>query len=289
MAAVFLAALATTGALLHVGCASRSAPERVGTAPPANTAPTADSPPATPPAPEEPAGLALRPLDAPTFTPANFRIVSPAPGQLVPIQGASELEVTLEGPSEGMLLALEGHAFRRLQGNRAAVGRLLLEDEEVAPGPHRLVAVRDEGGRRSVAATWFWVHEGEPRAAEAPDEPPGAGVVLLAPRGTFNGEQAADAVRIDAFALAPFGGAGGTDPVDAGVTLRARVVGPDGSATRETRGEPLAVLGLGSGDHRVEVGRAAPADGGSPVSAGPWAVATRVITVNREASPPEDR
>lgn len=248
---------------------------------------TVEHPPAPAPAPEPPTGWTLRPLDAPTYVPANFRITSPGPTQPVPLAEASEREVVVEGPREKLHVALDGHAFRPLR-ERVVLGDLLLEDEELAPGPHRLVVLRDEPEGRAVAATWFWVHEGADDAAGVPDVPPRAGIVLVAPWGTYNGPRAADAVRIDAFALAPFRRSVGGGPIDHGVILRALVEGPDGSLAGTTRGEPLAVLRLGSGDHHIEVRRIAPRGAAAPADEGPWDVVARTITVNRDATPPEE-
>ncbi len=278
-------------ALGHVGCSSRSVTNRGEAAPAPATAPQAPAPAA--PAPEGPAGWGLRSLEAPTYLPATFRITSPGPAQPVPLAEASQLEVVLEGPREGVRLALDGHAFRPSR-DRVTLGDLLLEDEELAPGPHRLVALRDEPAGRLVTATWFWVHEGAEDEASVPEAPPRAGVVLVAPRGTYNGPQAADAVQIDAFALAPFRRTSAASPIDQGAILRAQVEGPEGSLAGTTQGEPLALLRLGSGDHRVEVRRIAPRgdaprDDAPRDDEGPWDVVSRVITVNRDASPPEER
>lgn len=286
-----MASVVTASVLVVVGCAARSAPEQGAPSPPrAQT----EAPPAAPPtAPaQEPVGLALRPLTRPSFVPADFRFVTPRAAEPVTLDRAGELIVTLEGRSEGVLVALDGHAFRAFPGEGVPLGRLLLEDEEIAPGPHRLVALRDEGTRRAVAVTWFWVHEGATSSPAVPEEPPPGGVVLVAPRGTYNGERAADAVRIDAFALASSAlvaptGERTTSPVDSEAALRVRMAGPGGAATQVTRGESLAVQRLESGDHGIEVTRAPAVGGRERVGEGPWGVAHRIITVNRDLEPPE--
>lgn len=277
------------GAALSWACSSRKSTEPSATAPTA-PAPASPAPAARPPAPLPPAGPSLEALPPPVWVAPSFRIATPRPGQRVTVEEAVQLEVVLEklggAALEGDLqVALDGHAFRVIRENRVPLRRLLLEDEELAPGRHRLVALRDGEQGRALVATWFRVEEaGSSENAAAPGAAPPPGLVLVSPRGTFHGDAAADEIRLDAFALdegAFQAREGSRVGPDRQAAILVRVTGPSGMAERRTRGEPLRIVGLGSGDHRIEAFRVDAA--GRVLSRGPWATNERTITVNRDS------
>ncbi len=212
---------------------------------------------------KKPADVSLLATVPPRTVAEGIAIASPTPGEVVSSKIVAKRRVTLSGEFGGELqVALDGHFPRKVRGRDIALGELVLEDEEIAPGLHRLAALATrKDGTRAVALAWFQVTDGnEGKGAE---EAPPWGVLLLSPHGTFNGDAAADGVTIDAWS---------PDPKDqltvelTGVGVHVRKVGP---AT------PLRVLGLPSGDFRVRVKLA--------TAGGPWAEVTRVITVNRDA------
>ncbi len=260
---------ALLAALCVTGCGSATPAERTphGVAPVARQPTPAPSPPRAPAtsaqAPAS-AGVQLEPLTEKVQSPASFRIVEPRAGEVATLVDAASRSVVVSGGPGELLVGLDDHAFRRVSGGRVRLSELLLEDEELAPGPHRVVAVHDTDGKREVAWSWFTLSDD---ALATP--PPPAGVVLLSPHGTFNGNAAADDVTIDAFVL------------EVHRPLLVRVQGPGWAVERRTSGEPLRVRALPSGDFRVE---AFDLGGGAAVPpSGPWATMSRVITVNRDA------
>lgn len=260
--------------------------------------------PPAPPAPgphEAPSDAVLTPLPASSFAAAEFRIVTPVAGARLELARAGELTVALEPPRGEYWVALDGHPFRRLGGAPLSLGQLLLEDEELAPGMHRLVVVEDKVAAgsskgdaarpRSIAATWFWVHDPAEPSLVPPTKPPSPGLVLLAPRGTFYGAEA-DRVPLEAFALAPsvFVGIGGRaegQPIARDVPL-AVSLGASGEtsslARHEGRGALVATARLPSGDIEIHVSSGTVAHSGAP---SPWATLQRVVTVNRDVERPE--
>lgn len=270
------------------GCSSRKLPEPTVTTPAA----PAFSTPASPPAAPEPTGPSLEPLPEPVWIPApGFRIAEPRLGQRLRADQADGLDVVVDGiassPAGELRVALDGHAFRVVDDHRIPLRRLLLEDEELAPGVHRLVAIRETEAGRSLAASWFRVDVSEADSevhGTLVEQTPFPGVVLAAPRGTFFGD-AADDIVLDAFALHDdvFGARGDRRAVtDREAVLLLRLSGPSGIAEQRTHGQPFRVRGLTSGDHRIEV-RLVDANG-RPAAQGTWASVERTITVNRESA-----
>jgi hypothetical protein len=187
-------------------------------------------------------------------------------GEVLTLAEARTRSVVVSGAPGEVLVGLDDHAFRRVPAGKVRLSELLLEDEELAPGPHRVVVMRDAEGTRSAVWSWFLVTDEAAATAALP--PPG--VVLSSPQGTYNGDAAADAVIIEAFAL------------ESRRPLLVRVHGVGWAVERRTSGEPLRVQGLPSGDIRVEATELG--EGASSVpAAGPWATMSRVITVNRDA------
>lgn len=273
-------------AALIGACSSRKPPEPAAAKPPA-PAPSTIAPETSAP---EPVGPFLEALPEPVWVPApGFRIAAPRLGQRLQANQADGLEVVVDGALDSaagqLRVALDGHAFRTVDDHRIPLRRLLLEDEELAPGLHRLVAIRQTEAGRSLAASWFRVDASEADAEvsdELTDRAPHPGVVLAAPRGTFYGD-AADDIVLDAVALHSdvFGVSGARQPIaDREAILLVRLSGPSGVAERRTHGQLFRVSGLASGDHRIEA-RLVDARG-RPVSQGIWASVERTITVNRE-------
>jgi hypothetical protein len=193
--------------------------------------------------------------------------VEPRAGEVSTLADAASRSVVVSGGPGELLVGLDDHAFRRVSGGRVRLSELLLEDEELAPGPHRVVALRDSGDSREIAWSWFTLSDDAVATTAAPP----AGVVLLSPQGTFNGDAAADGVTIDAFVL------------ETRRPLLVRVQGPGWSVERRTSGEPLRARALPSGDFRVEAFDLGGGAGAAVPPSGPWATMSRVITVNRDA------
>jgi hypothetical protein len=267
--------LGLLAALCVTGCGAAAPAERAphGVAPaPSHPSPAPAAPRtvavSAPPAERLP-GVQLEPLPESTREHAAFSIVEPRAGEVLTRAEAEGRSVVLSGASGEMLVGLDDHAFRRVPGSKVRLSELLLEDEELAPGPHRVVIVRDlDGGGRQDTWSWFTVSDdAQPSAA-----PPPPGVVLVSPHGTYNGDKAADGVTIDAFVL------GARRP-----PLLVRVHGAGWSVERRTSGEPLRVRALPSGDIRVEAFELGGGGGTVVPAVGPWATMSRVITVNRDA------
>lgn len=166
------------------------------------------------------------------------------------------------------------------------MGELWPANRELEPGLHRLFALvqlpdgttldRAAGAARAPFAYLpFWVGPAdETLEAAALREANGPAVLLVTPRGTFNGNAAADQVLLDTQVLGL--------PPDAGEPkVRAEVV-VDHEAYHAEFGasEVRRIVGLPSGDHLVRVALLG-ADG-QPSNAR-YATASRVITVNRDA------
>ncbi len=214
--------------------------------------------------------VALEPQKEKPAVPAAFGIAEPRQGALVPGIDAARQHVTLRGVSGEVLVALDDHTPRRVTTGSVRLGALLLEDEELAPGFHRLVVVRETEAAFEVAASTFFVGDEAP-----PSVPPPSGVVLLEPHGTYNGDKAADAIRVVAFGL------------DATSPLAVRVSGPTVSSERNIKSGALRVQGLPSGDFRIDAIELSGADPATAVPrSGRWSTMGRVITVNRDAPEP---
>lgn len=288
------------GFLLLVACGQPSTSREVRTAPP--VAPAGPRPQAAPPAREGSALLEQLPTEG--FSAAQFRITSPAPGRRVELEQAPHLLLAVEGARGALRVALDGHAFRSIDDatlrpgalppgalppGALPLGALLLEDEEIAPGPHRVVVVAEGAEGRALAATWFWVDDPNGPALASSPAPPPPGVVLLSPRGTFHGA-AADAVHVEAVLLTPAayvgddGRASAESPIDDAATLEVKLSGisPGNRAVSgraSGRAGLRATARLDSGDYVVEAS-------GPPRAnsvAGPWQRALRTITVNRDS------
>ena len=187
--------------------------------------------------------------------------------------GRSEIARTklrrLAGSSPAWL-ALDDHAPRPFVAAELELSRLLDEDEEMAPGQHRLVAVRRDPSGYVVQEREFSLDTNEgPRNA--------SGCLLLAPRGTFNGPLAADAIDI---VVLPLGRAPRRVRLGLGAAL-----GPSTTTLAEFRTGRAIVFRpapLPSGDFQVAVDCLAEGD----VSISRF---VRTITVNRELLPLEPR
>jgi len=166
------------------------------------------------------------------------------------------------------------------------MGELWPANRELEPGLHRLFALvqlpdgttlkRAEGDPRApFAQHLFWLGPGDDVVELAAlSEANGPGVLLANPRGTFNGNAAADQVLLETLVL-------GTAPESGEPKVSAEVVVDQQSyhAEFEAR-EVRRIVGLPSGDHLVRVSLLG-ADG-HPSNAR-YASASRVITVNRDA------
>ena len=263
-----IAALCVLGCAANPGVESRAV-VRASSAPATETLAKPNDAPPVASSVESSAPIRLEPLPLVGRIEAAFRITSPAAGERILSDVVATRSVVVSGAQGTVYVGLDDHPFRRVDTGSIRLMDLLLEDEELAPGAHRLVVVQEGAEGRAIAASWFFVgDEGEANA-----EPSSWGAVLFSPHGTFNGDAAADGVTIDAFSLTPER------------SLVVRVVGPGWTAERRTSGEPLTVQGLPSGDFRIEAEELAPGPSASdlvPVR-GAWSTLSRVITVNRDA------
>lgn len=267
-----LASVTTIGLFLLTSCVSRAPAPAPVPSPEHETSEPAERGEA-PPDSSVAGDLSLHPAPGPAFVPPAFRVQAPHLGQRFERAAAAELEIVVEGGGPGLRIALDGHAFRPAPEGRIAVRRLLLEDEDLAVGPHRVVVLEDTEKGRSVVATWFWLDESSP-SGSAPSPPPW-GVVLVSPSGTYNGGPAADALEIDGFVL---------DALLRGETEPAlvRVRGKGTWGQRPVRGELLRPESLDSGDYEIEL---IDLRGGKT---GPWGSVQRTVTINRDAPNPEE-
>ncbi len=224
--------------------------------------------------------MRLEPVPAPTGVTPNVEIRFPIAEQVIPVAKARGYKVRLgvEGGAD-VQLVLDGYAGPRTRSTVVELGSLVPEGTEIAPGEHLLVAigVTPEGlvhrpsqpSRGPVTAVHFWVGaKGNPAVGSLDPT-----IALCLPRGTLNGEVAADAAVID------FATLNTSDSHSVSVMLR----GPDGRAevrsAFSTR-QPIAVLGLQSGDWDVQVELL---DGGGAPLPFRHARARRTFVVNRDA------
>jgi hypothetical protein len=230
---------------------------------------------------------------------ADLEVEQPEADEVIPVESVRERAVVLrEGgffgrtPSGRICLVLDRDRVRDVGAADAralTLGALLPEDGDLPPGEHVLAvvacdadgrALRDAHGKARVAFRRFFVGGSRPAGdASTPGVRVEAGVpmlIVLHPRGTFNGPLAAEGAVLDVIVH--------------GVDLTARPepgqgrpwveVAVGGAGPRSTAALPgegrFRVLGLTSGDHTVDVVlRGAPPGG--------WASARRQITVNLDA------
>lgn len=217
--------------------------------------------------------------------PRSIAIVEPRPDESTPVEGASARRVVLddggyldENPGSRITLVLDGSDVRDVTDVRAplSLGGFGFDGRELAAGEHVLVAVavgpRGEAARYGsdrtpiTAVRRFFV--GPPASPAAGDS--GPMLVCLVPRGTYNGVARSRSALLD---FAVLGGQVGSN----GLTLLVRIVGPRDSAEAVLSAPgPYTLRGLGNGDYRFEL-ELANERGPLP---GPWARATRTITVN---------
>jgi len=234
-------------------------------------------------APLNTTGLEARSLDIPVSD-MSVRISQPDLGQVISSADAAHYEARFlvssskadpllvgRPESEALVIAvaLDGGRPRRLALGHAAITlrELLRVDEQLTEGEHWLFAAPlpatgvpepAPGSPRSAVARRFFV--GEPKSAVSGAS---GAVWLLAPEGTYNGEDAKNVV-FDCFAFNATGVALATQPTIA-------LSGP-GISGEVRRASPFSLGTLPSGDYDVRA---------STPSAS--SVATR-FTINRELS-----
>ena len=182
----------------------------------------------------------------------------------------------------GVDLVLDDFRPRRLKTLDPPIelGELVPENAELGAGEHTLVAmaVREDGAivrppRATSLAPFalvrFWIGQ---RGAGA--SPSAARLIYVRPRGTINGEAAAERVLLD---FLPIGADLGRGKSSVVVRISGRFA--VGSTVLESW-QPLHILDLPSGDHEVTVELVGP--DGRP-SDDPRSRARRTITVNRDA------
>jgi hypothetical protein len=231
------------------------------------------------------------PAAAPGALP-ELEVRAPEVGKPIALAQAATYQVRLKATSWSdalsVVMLLDDYPPRVFGDPRKpiALAQLWPAHRELEPGLHRLfVAVQlpdgttlergPDAARTSFAYLPFWVGPDDGAApADALREASAPGVILLTPRGTFNGNAAADQVLLDyqVLGLAP-GAAPATVRVEVIVERQTYVADLGASDVRR-------IVGLPSGDHTVRVSLLG-ADG-RPSSAR-YASASRVITVNRDA------
>jgi hypothetical protein len=231
-----------------------------------------------------PAPLSLSASEPAVAAEAHVEIRFPISEQRLTAQKADKYPIRLkvEGLPEGagVELALNDHRPRRVDQLPAPITlpALLPADVALTPGAHwltatavqsdgRLLRRTGEGSTQPHAAVRVWVGERGERTEPAPR------VVLFSPRGTYNGEQRADAIVIDFLPL--FAGFG--REISA---AKVEVHGQDSSGTlRLERWRPVAFKHAASGDYAVRVTLLGQGDR-------ELAHAERTITVNRDLTAP---
>lgn len=222
----------------------------------------------------------------------QLEVQSPVVGSRIALAQAEAYQVRLKAgswsPELSVVMLLDDYPPRVFRDPQkpVALAQLWPAHRELEAGLHRLFAAvqlpdgttldpRDGEARAPFAYLPFWVGpEDEAIEAEAMREANGPGVILLTPRGTFNGNAAADQVLVDyqVLGIAP----GALEP-----QVRVEVVVERQSYTSDLGASDVRrIAGLPSGDHLVRVSLLG-ADG-QPSSAR-YASASRVITINRDA------
>jgi hypothetical protein len=235
-----------------------------------------------------PVAMALR-LEAiaPTPAPAPAPLVeikSPILAQQIPLPklGAYLVRLKVENwplaaNGAGVEIALDDQPPRRVLDEKGIrLASLTADEREPKPGEHALVvwAIRASGelvrpaagqSRAPVAAVRFWAGEaGGPVSATAPPR-------LVSPRGTLNGDAAAESALVD---FLPQNLAFGAAAPPLRVKLQGVGAGAPPSAAELTLDawQPVAIRGLASGDWLITVEQGT-------------ARAERVISVNRDLAP----
>jgi hypothetical protein len=164
------------------------------------------------------------------------------------------------------------------------LGSLVPEDSELSSGEHVLVAmaVRENGelvrpAKPSSLAPFALVHFWIGERTTARISPSAPRLVYVQPRGTVNGEAAAERILLDFLPI-------GVEIGNGKSTVVARVRGQNASGTAILDAwHPMHLLDVPSGDYRVELELVGPE--GQPL-AEPAARTSRTITVNRDAPVP---
>ncbi len=214
----------------------------------------------------------------------HVEILFPYLGKVIPLARVGDYEVRLRVTQWSGRVQLALDEFRPVviddPTQRIPLRDLVPADRELAAGSHRLFAVAiDEQGRmlrarvqRSqapFAVVNFRVGSRVPVVADRPF------LVYSQPRGTFNGDQAAEDIFVDYYQV-------GTEGL-AGSRVRVSVSGSGVRASHVlTDWQPLALHGLPSGDFVVQLTLVD--DHGARI--GDVAAVARTITVNRDAPLP---
>lgn len=222
----------------------------------------------------------------------ELEVQSPARGKHIALSELQAFQVRLKASAWssalGVVMLLDDYPPRVFGDPQKpiALTQLWPAHRELEPGLHRLFAAvqlpdgtTPEGGGDAAQAPFaylpFWVGPDDAALeADAMREANGPGVVLITPRGTFNGNAAADQVLLDyqVLGIAP----GAVEP-----KVRVEVVVLGHAYVSELGASDVRrIAGLPSGDHLVRVSLLG--GDGQPSSAR-YASSSRVITVNRDA------
>ena len=211
----------------------------------------------------------------------HVEILFPYAGKVVPSGKADDysVRVRVENWSGRVQLALDGYRPVLVSGSTVQIPlrALVPADRDLQPGTHRLFAVAvDDGGwvvrpsgpksRGPFAVVEFRVGTTAPLSDEQPF------LAYSQPRGTYNGDAAADSVFVDFYLV-------GVERYPER-RIRVKITGSSGAWTEVLeQWRPLAIHGLPSGDYNVELtfldGAGEPIEEVTRVG--------RTITVNRDA------
>jgi hypothetical protein len=225
-------------------------------------------------APIELAGVPAIDASPSITSPAQSVVLDRAAAPVTPVKVSAGGWLTGHGDRR-LAVVLDSYRVRYASvGSSLELGDLVPADRALEPGPHRLLVAlvdeqgllvkRTENGLPPFASVRFGVETPPGPDAEPPE------IVYVEPQGTYNGEGAADAVRLDFYLLGVMPGA--SHPR---IEVRLNGLPPEsGSILSDWRA--FAFSRLESGDHTVELAL-------SDASSASRAV-RRTITVNRDVS-----
>ncbi len=224
--------------------------------------------------------------------PPRVQIAAPSAGVSIPDEQALAYEVSLNvnpwGKEFHVLVGLDDFPPRSFGDPKTSLrlSELVPKTRELESGPHRLFAAvlgpeglvlraPAPGMAAAVTVSPFWVGVGSTQeVAEAMAGFRQPQVLLLSPRGTYNGEHAADDVSLDFAVL-------GARLQPGALAAKAEVLVEDERHEVLLSSEvPIGIRGLPSGDHTISVSLVNAQGAGLSE---PYSRAKRTITINRDA------
>ena len=269
------------------------APSPVAPAAPPPSAPGPSE--AAPPKPRLPIRFEAVPAPVARAEGPHLEIVSPASGDQLSESKAATVPIRLrtsQWSKELALVLVLDDFIPRVFADPAKpiqLAQLLPENRDLEPGRHTLFAaamlpdgttIHSDQADAGMSSSFisFWIGDAPSSAgANATASQTSPAIVLVSPRGTYNGDRAADAILVDAHVL----GATGPDAPRVKVQIDAALgLSDEQHEAWLTPGKLMKVGGLPSGDHRFSVALVSADE--QPLGLPSSAVA-RTITVNRDA------